>query len=176
MPDNRTFEEILREKMSQPVAIKGKDATVMPNEAMVMAVMNNAMKGDIGAILFIRNLTDRRNDENDEYRAQQQQQLKNTIDELRNELEGDGLSVPEAMAELELIARQLITLRRVADTMDGTSHRDIQVTPQKDGSEKTELSTTNRIFNDLYKQWKTDWKELRQSIVSREMLKKNLKR
>ena len=176
MQDNRTFEEILREKMSQPVAIKGKDATVMPSEAMVMAVMNNAMKGDIGAILFIRNLTDRRNDENDEYRAQQQQHLKNTIDELRNELEGNGLSVPETMAELELIARQLITLRRVADTMDGTSPRDIQVTPQKDGSEKTELSTTNRIFNDLYKQWKTDWKELRQSIVSREMLKKNLKR
>lgn len=54
----KTFEEILREKMQQPVTVKGKDVSIMPTEAMVMSVMNNAMKGEIGAILFIRALTE----------------------------------------------------------------------------------------------------------------------
>ena len=44
--------------MAQPVSIKGKEgATVMPMEAIAMAIMNNAMKGDLAAANFIRQLT-----------------------------------------------------------------------------------------------------------------------
>ena len=44
--------------MAVPVSIKGKEgATVMPMEAIAMAIMNNAMRGDLAAANFIRQLT-----------------------------------------------------------------------------------------------------------------------
>lgn len=53
-----SLEEILRAKMAVPVNIKGKEgATVMPMEAIAMAIMNNAMRGDLAAANFIRQLT-----------------------------------------------------------------------------------------------------------------------
>ena len=46
----QSLEEILRSRMAQPVSIKGKEgATLMPMEAIAMAIMNNAMKGDVAA-------------------------------------------------------------------------------------------------------------------------------
>jgi hypothetical protein len=40
----QSLEEILRSRMAQPVSIKGKEgATLMPMEAIAMAIMNNAM-------------------------------------------------------------------------------------------------------------------------------------
>lgn len=171
---NMSFEEILREQLAKPAPIKGGDGTIMPMQAMVMAVMNNAMKGDLGAILFIKGMTDRRVEDNDAYLKQQQKKLSETIQELCKALKSDGLQVSANMPELELIARQLVTLRRIAETMNSVNHRDIIIMPQKDGNEKTELSTTNRIYNDLYKQWKADWKDLRESIFNRQMHRKML--
>ena len=171
----KTFETILREKMAVPVAVKGKDATVLPMEAMVLSVMNLGMKGDIAAVQFIRAITEQHDSDDDiRQREQAAHKLADTESELLAELHADGLDVPENMAELELIARQLVTLRRIADIMDGPAHRDVIITPQRNGSERTELSATNRIFNDLYKQWKADWQALRQSLVNRQMQKRML--
>ena len=166
--EERTFVEILRERMGMPVKVKGADATVMPMEAMVMSVMNNAMKGDIGAILFIRNLKDNREDSVD--LEEQRKVLAQTVEELSDELKRERLDVGKS-AELELLAVQLITLRRIASTMAGSGHKDIQVMPQKDGSERRELSTTNRIFNDLYKAWRKDWSEYRNGLLRAKMRK-----
>ena len=172
----KTFETILREKMAVPVAVKGKDATVLPMEAMVLSVMNLGMKGDIAAVQFIRAITEQHDTDDDiRQREQAAHKLADTESELLAELHADGLDVHQNMAELELIARQLVTLRRIADIMDGPAHRDVIITPQRNGSERTELSATNRIFNDLYKQWKADWQALRQSLVNRQMQKRMLK-
>ena len=174
----KTFETILREKMAVPVAVKGKDATVLPMEAMVMNVMHMAMTQSlaaISAINFIRAITEQHDTDDDiRQREQAAHKLADTESELLAELHADGLDVPQDMAELELIARQLVTLRRIADIMDGPAHRDVIITPQRNGSERTELSATNRIFNDLYKQWKADWQALRQSLVNRQMQKRML--
>ena len=171
----KTFETILREKMDVPVVVKGKDATVLPMEAMVLSVMNLGMKGDIAAVQFIRAITEQHDTDDDiRQREQAAHKLADTERELLAELHADGLDVPQNMAELELIARQLVTLRRIADIMDGPAHRDVIITPQRNGSERTELSATNRIFNDLYKQWKADWQALRQSLVNRQMQKRML--
>ena len=171
----KTFETILREKMDVPVVVKGKDATVLPMEAMVLSVMNLGMKGDIAAVQFIRAITEQHDTDDDiRQREQAAHKLADTESELLAELHADGLDVPQNMAELELIARQLVTLRRIADIMDGPAHRDVIITPQRNGSERTELSATNRIFNDLYKQWKADWQALRQSLVNRQMQKRML--
>ncbi len=172
----RTFEEILREKMAVPVSIKGKDATVLPMEAMVLSVMNDAMRGNIAAILFIRSLTERNTGTDEDYLKQRRQMLADTIAELHHELQADGLDIDPKAAELQLIARQLLTLRTIAETMDTPTHRPVTITPQKDGSDRTELSPTNRIFNDLYRQWRKDWQELRQQIVQRQMQRKMLRK
>ena len=173
----KTFETILREKMAVPVAVKGKEnATVLPMEAMVLSVMNKAISGDIAALQFVRAITEQHDTDDDiRQREQAAHKLADTESELLAELHADGLDVPQNMAELELIARQLVTLRRIADIMDGPAHRDVIITPQRNGSERTELSATNRIFNDLYKQWKADWQALRQSLVNRQMQKRMLK-
>ena len=173
----KTFETILREKMAVPVNVKGKEnATVLPMEAMVLSVMNKAISGDIAALQFVRAITEQHDTDDDiRQREQAAHKLADTESELLAELHADGLDVPQNMAELELIARQLVTLRRIADIMDGPAHRDVIITPQRNGSERTELSATNRIFNDLYKQWKADWQALRQSLVNRQMQKRMLK-
>lgn len=41
-----TFDEILKEKLQMKVPVKGKDDMIDPMEAMVNALMMNAMKGD----------------------------------------------------------------------------------------------------------------------------------
>lgn len=172
----KTFEEILREKMAVPVSIKGKDATVLPMEAMVLSVMNDAMRGNIAAILFIRSLTERNTGTDEDFIRQRQAILTQTIAELHRELQADGLEIGIDSAELQLIARQLLTLRTIAETMDTPTHRPVTVTPQKDGSDRAELSHTNRIFNDLYKAWRKDWQELRQQLVTRQMQRKIMKK
>ena len=171
----KTFETILREKMAVPVAVKGKDATVLPMEAMVLSVMNKAISGDIAALQFVRAITEQHDTDDDiRQREQAAHKLADTESELLAELHADGLDVPQDMAELELIARQLVTLRRIADIMDRSEHRDVIITPQRNGSERTELSATNKIFNSLYKEWKADWQALRQSLVNRQMQKRML--
>ena len=54
----KTFDDILRTELQKPVALKnGNGATIEPMEAMVKSVLNNAMKGDLAAIAFVRTLT-----------------------------------------------------------------------------------------------------------------------
>lgn len=171
-----SFEDILREKMSQPVNVKGRDATVMPMEAMVLAVLNDAMRGNLSAIVFCKNLTEKRTENSASYQAEQEKILRETHCELRAELEKSGIDPSYMTTELELCARGLMTLRRVARLLVAEGHKDLQVTPQKDGSERTELSTTNRIYNELYKNWKMDWHELRSQLIAIQMQQKMLRK
>ena len=62
-----TFDEILKEKLSEALPVKGKpDETVMPIEAMVTAVMGKAIKGDIPSIVFINNMIVKPQEETEE--------------------------------------------------------------------------------------------------------------
>ena len=176
MEQQKSFVDILNEKMQEVITSKDAKKTYLPMEAMVMAVMNNAMKGDISAILFIRGLTEKHTDDSPEYEAQQQQLLKNTIDELKDELKHYNVTLCDNVPELELFARQLITLRRIGNITMKEGHKDLQITPQKDGSNKSELSTTNKIFNDLYKQWQKEWKDYRDLLMGYEIQRKISKR
>lgn len=89
----QSLEEILREKMAVPVSIKGKEgATLMPMEAIAMAIMNNAMKGDLAAANFIRQLTGSGRDaQHDEAKARER--LLAVVAELRTAPEAANLKV-----------------------------------------------------------------------------------
>lgn len=172
----RTFEEILKDKLTTPVAIKGRTETILPMEAMVMAVMNNAMKGDLGAIAFIRGVQEREDVDDHAQIEQFNTEVTEVAEEIANEFKSDGLKVEATMTEIVLLARNLVTINRISKQMCGEKHKDIVVIPQKNGVDKTELSTVNKIYNDLYKQWKTDLNNLRQDLVNRSMQKKMLER
>ncbi len=163
----KSFEDILKEKMAQPVSIKGKDgATMLPMEAMALSVMNNAMKGDISAIQFIRSTTQGKQEE-DADQEQVMQHMKEVIDELCHALRADGFQPSNGAPEIELLAVELTTLRRVARMLMADGHQDIVVTPTRQ-----DLSTTNRTYNDLQKLWLQHWREYRQQLLQAKMMRR----
>lgn len=163
------FTDILRRKLAEPVQVKGRDTYISPQEAMVMAVMSDAMHGNISAINFIRALTEQQPAPNPAAEQAQAQRLADTIAELHALLTADALTPPDNSPELELLARQLIVLRQVGQLVTADGAQPITVTPSKSGGDKTELSATNKIFNDLLKQWRNDWVEYYRALSQRTM-------
>ena len=164
----QSLEEILRAKMAQPVSIKGKEgATVMPMEAIAMAIMNNAMRGDLAAANFIRQLTggSGRDAQHDE--AQARARLMAVVAELRTALVADGLTPAEGSPELELLAVEFSTLRRIAALLMAEGHTDIVVT-----ATKQELSTTNRTYNDLVKLFAQHMRDYRQQLIQAKIMRR----
>lgn len=167
------FEELLQRELSQQVKIKGTEATVSPMEAMIKSVTANAMRGDLQAIAFIRAMTAPATTDDDRQHVEaEQQRLTATTDELRHNLTQQGLPPTGYDTELELLARQLITLRRVAEATDMPRFRTIDIIPQKAGNDRQELSQTNRIWLDLRKQFLQDWQSLRQQIQQQILMKR----
>ena len=163
----QSLEEILREKMAVPVRIKGKEgATVMPMEAIDMAIMNNAMKGDLAAANFIRQLTGGQRDaQKDE--AMARERLLKVVAELRTALVADGLLPAEGSPELELLAVEFSTLRRIAALLMAEGHTDIVVT-----ATKQELSSTNRTYNDLVKLFAQHMRDFRQQLIQAKIMRR----
>ena len=164
-----TFDEILKEKLAEPLPVKGKPGeTVMPIEAMVTAVMGKAIKGDIPSIVFINNMIVKPQEETEEEKLAKQQQLNQVKTEIKSNLTNEGLTVYDEI-ELENLATQLMVIRRVAAIMGRDNHKDIASQTQKDGTVKLELSTINRIFDDLVKGYRADYKAFRVQLIQQKL-------
>lgn len=164
----QSLEEILRAKMAQPVSIKGGGgATVMPMEAIAMAIMNNAMKGDLAAANFIRQLTGGTGRDAQLDEAKARERLLAVVAELRTALVADGLMPAEGSPELELLAVEFSTLRRIAALLMAEGHTDIVVT-----ATKQELSSTNRTYNDLVNLFAKHMREYRQQLLQAKMMRR----
>ena len=164
-----TFDEILKEKLAEPLPVKGKPGeTVMPIEAMVTAVMGKAIKGDIPSIVFINNMIVKPQEETEEEKLAKQQQLNQVKTEIKSNLTNEGLTVYDEI-ELENLATQLMVIRRVAAIMGRDNHKDIASQTQKDGTVKLELSTINRIFDDLVKDYRADYKAFRVQLIQQKL-------
>lgn len=164
-----TFDEILKEKLAEPLPVKGKPGeTVMPIEAMVTAVMGKAIKGDIPSIVFINNMIVKPQEETEEEKLAKQQQLNQVKTEIKSNLTNEGLVVYDEI-ELENLATQLMVIRRVAAIMGRDNHKDIASQTQKDGTVKLELSTINRIFDDLVKEYRADYKAFRVQLIQQKL-------
>lgn len=173
----KTFEELLIEEMAVPVKItnarEGQPDKIETWRACVIAIKNKAVKGDIQSIMFIRSLTEGRNrDKVDEQAIAEE--ITKMEQELLAQLSSQGFRT-KASVELWLLAKQLLTLRRIAVSTAAPGHQDIITTPQKNGPDKLELSTDNRIYNDLLKQWRTDWYDFQQKLVQSEIRSKMLR-
>lgn len=161
--------------MSQPVTVKGRDQQIMPMEAMVLSVMNDAMKGSIQAIAFIRSITEGKTTDSEAEREERQKRLNEEVARLQEELKTAQLPIEET-EELRLLAVEAITLRRIANQLLSANHADIVSRPAPGGADKQELSITNRLYTDLRKQWTTAWQTYRQQLSNREILKKAIRK
>ena len=171
--EQKSFEQILAEKMAVPVSVKGKEGTsVMPMEAMVLAVMNDAMHGSVQSIQFIRSLTERTTATDEAAQQEADRLLGETRTELTDALRQERLEPTGKEPELELLARDLLTLRRVARAFASPDHRDIVVTPQKAGGDRQELSITNKVYIDLRKQWLADYTDFKQQLMRAKMMRR----
>jgi phosphopantothenoylcysteine synthetase/decarboxylase len=145
----------------------------MPIKAMVLAVMAKATKGDLPSIVFINNLISEPHEETEEEKALKREVLEAKKEELKKVLDSEGLECTDEI-ELENLATQLMTLYRIAAIMERDNHRDIESQTQKDGSIKLQLSTTNRIYNDLLKDFRADFAAFRVRLLQNKLQNKNL--
>lgn len=167
-----TFEEILKQKMAEALPVKGKaDETIMPIEAMVMAVMAKATKGDIPSIVFINNMVTKPQEETDEERLEKRNAMFAAKAELRKVLESEGFDNINEI-ELENLSQQLMTLRRIAEIMGRKNHKDIESQTQKDGTIHLQLSTINRIYNELLKNFRADFAAFRVQLLQHKLQNK----
>ena len=165
----KSFEDILREKMAQPVNVKGSTATMMPLEAMVLSVMNDAMKGNIQAIAFVRSITEGKVTDTEAEREERERLLDEQVARLQDELQAAKLPTEET-EELRLLAVEAITLRRIAQQLLSSNHSDIVNKPSPGGTDKQELSITNRLYTDLRKQWASAWGSYKQGLFNQSLL------
>lgn len=167
-----TFEEILKEKLAETLPVKGdKDKHIMPIEAMVNAIMAKAIKGDIPSIVFINNMITKPAEETEEEKLAKRKVLADTQTELRNALESEGFDNINNI-ELENLAQQLMTIKRIAEIMGRNNHKDIESQTQKDGTIHLQLSTINRIYNDLLKDFRADFAAFRVQLLKQKLQNK----
>ena len=167
-----TFEEILKEKLAETLPVKGdKDKRIMPIEAMVNAIMAKAIKGDIPSIVFINNMITKPAEETEEEKLAKRKVLADTQTELRNALESEGFDNINNI-ELENLAQQLMTIKRIAEIMGRNNHKDIESQTQKDGTIHLQLSTINRIYNDLLKDFRADFAAFRVQLLKQKLQNK----
>ena len=110
----KSFDEILKEKLQTQVPVKGKEGKMIdPTEAMVNALMANAMKGDIASIAFIRNMTQETDPEKQKKAIEQHKETgirfaEELVRQLSNEGAYDGQDLEIAMlAETAVMVDEL---------------------------------------------------------------------
>ena len=111
------LESLIKQRLSKPVK-NSSGATLLNDEgqpltaldAMVMSVVNNAMKGDIASLLFVQNIT-RSRTADDEYFSQQQKLLKEKKEYIKTQLDAEGLYINQD-EEIERVAGTLLVCSR----------------------------------------------------------------
>ena len=175
--EQKSFEEILRSRMAEMVNVKDKAGNTVKQvtlmEAAINKVIDNAVnRGDLQSIQFIRSLTERTTATDEAAQQEADRLLSETRTELTDALRKERLEPTGMEPELELLARDLLTLRRVARAFASPDHRDIVVTPQKAGGDRQELSITNRVYLDLRKQFLSDYAEFKQALMRAKMMRR----
>lgn len=173
----QTFEELLQAEMETPITVTDKKTQqtheMMPLRAMVIAVKNNAMKGDIGAIQFVRNLMGTQREETEEQAAERTRLRQQAEHDITEEFKAEGLTL--APTDAEMLASQLLTIRRLAALMEHPDHQDTEERPQRDGTRQVQLSQLNRIYADTVKQYRADRQQLKADARSAAIMRKQLR-
>lgn len=174
------FEDLLKLRLDAPVRKKGSNEVLLnergeqmlPMEAMVMSVVNNAMKGDIASIQFIRRISSAEKKESIDGSVLEAARLQ-AEDDIREMLKMEGLQVEDMPPlDIERLSHDLLTLRRLEGVMESSDHRDLETEFRKDGSEFLSLSPVNRLHGELAKKFKEDLQNLRNTAQRIKLFRK----
>jgi hypothetical protein len=116
----QSFDKLLREELARPATMKG-GGTIKPMEAMVKSVVNNAMKGDLASIAFIRNMTKEADPESERQAREHHKALVDDVqDEIVRKLDGEGLfdgqyTEVRMVAEIKVFTDELTQMMTAPD-------------------------------------------------------------
>lgn len=178
-----SLEDALKAELQKDVKLKGGQVAVGEDgrplkafDAIAKSIMNNAMKGDIAAVNFIRNMTKTRNDEQDEQHAEQQRKrLADATAQLRAELEHEELWIGQ-QTELEQLAQNLIIIDNLNAQMLTADYQDVLQEMKKDGTMTLRINPLHEWRDKYQKQFLADWKELRIDAQRRKIMMNQNKR
>ena len=168
-----TFDEILKEKLQTQVPVKGKEGVkIDPMEAMVNALMANAMKGDIASISFIRNMTNvsdpmvskEAEDRYTKYVADVADRLKH---QLMDEKAWDG-----QQTEVEMLADTAILVEKLSRLMASPDFQEVITDPRTGKQTVSPLIALRDSQRELFDK---QLAKLRREAINRIMMRKNMK-
>lgn len=163
----QSLENLLKKKLQEPV--KNKAGSVLLNEnkqpmtaleAMVMSIVNNAMKGDLASMAFIHNFTAKHNVTDETITATRQE----TFQKVKSQLEKERLYYGQDI-EIENVVSTLLVLQRLQSRMLQPEHSDIIQEFNKNGGQLMKLSPLNEWRDKYQKAYTEQMKELRQESL-----------
>lgn len=177
-----SFEDLLRARLAAP--IKDKTGRVIINqdtqeamtamEAMVMSVVNNAMKGDIASIAFIRNFS-KQPDQNSQLQQQQMEaKLKAAIDSLTKQLQGERLYDGQD-SEIAMLAETQLLVDKLTEQMHQADFEPTITEYRRDGSTQTIINPLTKLRDDQQDRFRAQLDKLRKDALNRILNKRNMK-
>lgn len=167
--DKMNLEEALLSELQKDVKLKGGQTAIDAEtgepmkvfDAIAKSLVNNAMKGDIAAVNYIRNLTRQVDAEAETKRqAEAEKRVAAHMAEMRKELETDGLWIGQTL-EVEQLAQDLLVIDNLNAQMNAEGYSDTLQEFKKDGSVVVRINPIHEWRDKYKKQFLSDWKELR---------------
>ena len=168
-----TFDEILKKKLQTEVPVKGKEGqTIEPMEAMVNALMANAMKGDIASISFIRNMTKVADPvEESEAQSKYTRYVADIADRLKHQLMEEN-AWDGQQTELEMLADTAILVEKLSRQMASPDFQEVITDPRTGKQTVSPLIALRDSQRELFDK---QLAKLRREAINRMMVRKNLK-
>jgi hypothetical protein len=175
------FNELLRSRLEAPVKDKMGNAIVNQEtgehftalEAMVMSVVNNAMKGDIASIAFIRNITKTTDVEADEARAREMgEYMKEVVGRLRKQLQSEGLYDGQDQ-EIEMLAETVILTEQLTAQMHSADFSATRDEFRRDGSTQVIVNPIIKLRDEQQNRFRAELERIRNEASRRKYQKKH---
>lgn len=174
----KSFDELLKDRLAAPVRSKQGEVLHTENgevmtaqDAMVMSIVNNAMKGDIAAISIVRNLTRESAGKDDATQQTEREKLMQTFfdslkSQLQNEKAYDGQD-----EEIRLLAETRYLVDVITRQIQAPDFQPVIVEYGKDGTTKSKPNPLVEMHDQQEAKFKAALDKVRQEAIER--IKKN---
>lgn len=174
------FNELLRARLAAPIKDKqgneivnkdtGEHLTAL--EAMVMSVVNNAMKGDIASIAFIQNITKAADSDADRAHRKEAETAKQAaIGKLTAQLQDEGLYDGQDQ-EIELLADTFLLAQQLTDQMQSAEFSATRDEFRRDGSTQVVVNPIIKLRDDQQDRFRAQMERLRTEARKRSVTRR----
>ena len=167
----QTFDELLRAELSKPAQMKS-GGTIQPMEAMVKSVVNNAMKGDLASIAFIRNMTKDANPEADrQARERHQERVEKVACDIGQKLGQEGLFDGQSI-EIRMVAEIKVFTDELTEMMTAPDFQAVSTDMKTGHQTVSPIISLRDKQRDLFQQ---QLAKLREEALRRSITRKNMR-